>query len=397
MNGDQVDPGGRGLGRLVLLGALSAFGPLSFDMYLPGLPQLARDLDASQSAAQLSLSLCMIGLGLGQLSAGPISDQIGRRRPLIAGVALFTVAGVACALTPTIELLLVVRLLAGIGGGAGAVIARAMVRDQFSGLAAARAFAVTAMVFGVAPVAAPLIGSQLMRVTGWRGVFVAMAVIGGVLLVAAARTPETLAPADRHTGGLATMLDSARKVLRDRAFLAPAVTLALGFTPLSLYLAMSSFALQGGYGLSPQQFGYVFAVNSVGILAVGRVNLRLVTRLGPRRLLGCGLAISVTACATVCAAALTGAPLVAVLAPLFVAISCVGLLLPNGTTLAMSAQSAAVGSAAALLGLIQSVINAGLAPLISLLGVTPAVLGTSMLLSALAGVVPFLAIPRAAR
>jgi DHA1 family bicyclomycin/chloramphenicol resistance-like MFS transporter len=175
------------------------------------------------------------------------------------------------------------------------------------------------------------------------------------------------------------------------------VTLALGFTPLSLYLAMSSFALQGGYGLSPQQFGYVFAVNSVGILAVGRVNLRLVTRLGPRRLLGCGLAISVTACATVCAAALTGAPLVAVLAPLFVAISCVGLLLPNGTTLAMSAQSAAVGSAAALLGLIQSVINAGLAPLISLLGVTPAVLGTSMLLSALAGVVPFLAIPRAAR
>jgi DHA1 family bicyclomycin/chloramphenicol resistance-like MFS transporter len=127
---------------------------------------LARDLDASQSAAQLSLSLCMIGLGLGQLSAGPISDQIGRRRPLIAGVALFTVAGVACALTPTIELLLVVRLLAGIGGGAGAVIARAMVRDQFSGLAAARAFAVTAMVFGVAPVAAPLIGSQRWRSSG---------------------------------------------------------------------------------------------------------------------------------------------------------------------------------------------------------------------------------------
>ena len=368
--------------------------PLSFDMYLPVLPQLAADLDASESAAQLSLSLCMIGLGLGQMLAGPISDQIGRRVPLLVGVGVFTVTAAACALTPSIEVLLVVRLLAGSGGGAGAVIARSMVRDRFSGLAAARAFAVTSLVFGVAPVAAPLVGSQLLRVISWRGIFVAMALIGVVLLVAAWRTPETLPEADRHTGGLATMLASAGRVLRDRSFLAPALTLALGFTPLSLYLAMSSFALQGGYGLSAQQFGYVFALNSVGILAVGRVNLRLVTRLGPHRLLAVGIALSVLSCAGVCAAALARAPLVAVLVPLFVAISCAGLLLPNGTTLAMAGQSAAVGAAAALLGLIQSVVNAGLPPLISLLGVTPAVLGVAMAVAAMASVAPLLAIPR---
>lgn len=379
---------------LIMLGALSAFGPLSFDMYLPGLPQLTRDLGAGETGGQLSLSVSMIGMGIGQVVIGPLSDQLGRRRLLLLGVSLFTVAAVACALTPSLEFLLLARLLGGIGGGAGAVLARSMVRDLFSGREAARAFGITALVFGVAPVVAPLLGALLMAVTGWRGIFVALAVCGTALFVAAMRLPETLPPERRHDGGVTSLFSEFPRVLRDRSFLAPALVLAIGFQPLSLYLAMSSFALQQGYGLTPQQFGYLFAANSVGILLLGRVNLRVVDSLGPYRVLTWTVGLSIVACLAVAVATNVGASVWWVLVPLFFAISIAGPLLPNATTLALEGQADAVGAAAACIGLVQTLFGALVPPAISLLGVTPQLMGTAMAITSVLCVVPLLAVPR---
>lgn len=380
-----------------MLGALSAFGPLSFDMYLPGLPQLTSDLGATDTGGQLSLSAAMLGLGLGQVVVGPLSDQLGRRRPLLIGVALFTVASIACALAPNIGFLLVARLIGGFGGGAGAVLARAMVRDLFQGRDAARAFGITALVFGVAPVVAPLLGALLMAVTGWRGIFVAIAVCGAALLVAAWRLPETLPPERRHEARITKLFSDFPRVLRDRSFLAPTLVLAIGFQPLSLYLAMSSFALQHGYGLSAQQFGYLFAANSVGILLLGRVNLRVVDRVGSYRVLAWTVALSIVACLAVAAATVLGASVWWVLVPLFLAISVAGPLLPNATSLALESQGHVIGAASACMGLVQTLFGAFIPPAVSLLGVTPALMGVSMAIASIVVVLPMLAIPRQAR
>lgn len=377
-----------------MLGALSAFGPLSFDMYLPGLPQLADDLRTGDSGAQLSLSLSMVGLGIGQVIAGPLSDQIGRKRPLVAGVALFAVSAVACALAPDLTLLLVARLIGGVGGGAGAVLARSMVRDLFTGAEATRAFAVTALVFGVAPVIAPLLGAGLMLVTGWRGIFWAIAASGFALLVAALRMPETLAVERRHAAGFRTVAGSFGRVMSDRSFLAPALLLAVGFQPLSLYLAMSSFVLQDGYGLSAQQFGYVFAANSVGILLLGRLNLRVVGRAGPYRVLSWTLVLSVLSCSSVALATFVGGSVWWVLVPLFFAISVAGPLLPNATALALDGQGQQIGSASACLGLIQTLFGASIPPAVSLWGVTGTLMGMSMAIAAVCCLGPLLAVPR---
>lgn len=383
---------------LIILGALSAFGPLCFDMYLPALPRLAADLDASEAGAQLSLSLCMLGLGLGQVVVGPLSDQIGRRVPLLVGVVLFSLSCLACAFAPNLPLLLVARLLAGLGGGAGAVIARSMVRDLFSGKEAAHAFGVTALVFGIAPVIAPLLGSLLTDSIGWRGIFVVIGVCGLVMLVVAARLPETLPPEQRHDAGLTSLFSAFPEVLRDRAFLMPALVLGIGFLPLNLYLSMSSFVLQDSYGMSAQGFGYMFAVNSVGIWLAGRFNLRLIRSVPTYRLLTVSVLCGLVGSALVAVAAVAHAPLLWLLVPLFFAMSAVGPLMPNGTTLALEKQAGAIGAASACLGLVQTIFSSTVSPLVSaVVGVSPTIMGVSMVVAGLLAVVPLLLVPADAR
>src|SRR3954452_15644812 len=195
----------RALGWLaLLLGGLSAFGPLSLDMYLPGLAQLGRELDASASATQLTLTACLAGLALGQLVAGPLSDRLGRRRPLLAGVALYAGASLLCALSPSIAMLILLRFVQGAAGAAGIVIGRAVVRDLYEGDAAARLFSSLMLVGGVAPILAPVIGGQLLHVTDWRGIFVVLAALGTALFAAAfLALPESLPPERRSGDGLA--------------------------------------------------------------------------------------------------------------------------------------------------------------------------------------------------
>ncbi len=359
----------------VVLGALSAFGPLSIDLYLPGLPGLGRDLGASASAAQLTLTACLAGLALGQLVAGPLSDRFGRRRPLLAGVALYAGASVACAAAPSVEVLVLLRLLQGLAGAAGIVIGRAVVRDLFEGEAGARFFANLLLVNGLAPILAPVIGGQLLAVTDWRGLFAVLAGIGIALLVAGAVVvPESLGPERRRPGGLPATLRTFRALTRDRAFVGHALCGGLVMGAMFAYIAGSPFVLQELYGLSPQAFSLAFAVNGLGIIVAAQVMSRLVGRFGAAGLLRWGVAQACVGATLLSVAVLVGGLGVwSVLLPLFLVVSSVGLVNPATVTLALADHGAVAGSAAALVGVLQFLLGAVAAPLVGIAGTRTAV------------------------
>ncbi len=269
---------------VVILGALSAFGPLSVDFYLPGLPRLTRDFGVGASAGQLTLTACVLGLAVGQLAAGPLSDRFGRRPPLLAGLAAYCAASVACAVAPSVWALVAFRAIQGLGGAAGIVVSRSVVRDLRSGVSAARLFSILMLVVGVVPVLAPVAGGQLLRVTSWRGLFLILAAVDAAILVATALwLHETPPPERRQRAGQTAA--GFLQLLRDRLFLAYALVLGLSFAEMFSYIAGSSFALQDIYGLSPQLYGGVFGLNALGIVACSQLNRALLGRLGPERLL----------------------------------------------------------------------------------------------------------------
>ncbi|PIJ47719.1 Bcr/CflA family drug resistance efflux transporter, partial [Leucobacter sp. OLES1] len=275
-----------GLLRLTLvLGALEAFGPLSMDVYMPQLPQLAAQLQTSDALAQATMSVCMIGLGLGQLIAGPLSDRFGRKRPLAIGVASFALLSVLCAIAPSIELLLVARFLQGLAGSAGVVISLAVARDLFQGIALSRMLSMLAIVTASTPIVPPVLGRQLARFMDWRGTFSVLAGIGVALLaVAVFGLRATLPPERRHSdgfvGGTASHMS---EVLRDPLFTAILAASCLGGLSFFSYLSMSSFVLQDEFGITPQVFSLLFAVNALANLAGSQISRLLVGRLGPTR------------------------------------------------------------------------------------------------------------------
>jgi MFS transporter, DHA1 family, multidrug resistance protein len=355
-------PSGRTL--VLALGALTAFGPLSLDMYLPGLPDLSRDLGASASLAQLTLTACMIGLAAGQLLAGPLSDARGRRRPLLAGLALYAIASALCAVAPSIWALIPLRLIQGAAGAAGIVIARAVVRDLHEGDAAARFYALLMLVNGLAPIVAPIAGGQLLGVTDWRGVFWALAAIGVALFLVGWRwVPETLPAADRHGGGLGATAAVFHRLLRSRVFMGYTLAQGLGSAMMFCYIADSPFVVQDIYGLSAQAFSVVFAVNAIGIVALAQLSGRLVGRVSPRTLLAAGLWTGLAGALGLLAAVLLDAGLAGVLPAFFVIVSSCGLVGPNATALALAGDPRTAGSAGALLGLAQFALGAAFAPL----------------------------------
>ncbi|WP_019634276.1 multidrug effflux MFS transporter [Actinomadura atramentaria] len=357
--------GTRRIALVVVLGALTATAPLSIDMYLPALPELTDDLGTVAARAQLTLTACVVGLALGQVVAGPLSDRLGRRRPLVAGLAAYAAASLLCAVAPTVGTLTAARFAQGAAGAAGIVIARAVVRDLYDGTAAAKFFATLMLVNGLAPILAPVVGGQLLRVMPWPGVFAVLAGIGLALLVASlAGLPETLPPERRATGGVAATLRTFRGLLADRAFVGYALTLGFAFAALFTYISGSPFVLQDIYGLSPQQFSVAFGVNSVGIVAAGQVGGRLVGRVALGRLLGAGLALVAAGGAGLLTVVLAGAGTAGVLPALFLVAAGQGLVLPNATALALADRPAgSAGSASALLGLAQFAFGGAAAPL----------------------------------
>ncbi|MFD7243624.1 multidrug effflux MFS transporter [Streptomyces massasporeus] len=370
---DRTSQRRTGLLVTFLLGSLTAVPPLAMDMYLPSLPEVTRSLHAPAATVQLTLTACLAGMALGQLVVGPMSDRWGRRRPLLAGLAVFVVATVLCALAPTVELLVAFRLAQGLAGAAAIVIARAVVRDLYDGMAMARFFSTLMLISGVAPIVAPLIGGQILRVTDWRGVFAVLTVIG-VLIGALVwtRLPETLAPAERHSGGVGEALRSMRGLLADRSFTGYMLTGGFAFAALFAYISASPFVIQEIYGASPQTFSLLFGVNSVGLVVVGQINGKiLVGRVSLDRVLGIGLAIVITAATALLLMSLGvfgEVGLVPVAAALFVLMSAMGITLPNTQALALMRTKHAAGSASALLGTTSFLIGAIASPLVGVAG-----------------------------
>ncbi|MCO5969876.1 multidrug effflux MFS transporter [Actinoallomurus soli] len=354
----------------LILGALSAIGPLSIDMYLPALPKLTHDLSAGASLVQLTLTACLVGLAVGQVVAGPLSDTWGRRRPLLAGVTLYALASLLCAVAPNVPTLIALRLVQGAAGAAAIVIARAVVRDLYDGPEAARFFSLLMLVNGVAPVAAPVVGGQLLRATSWRGVFVLITVIGALMVAATwAGLRETLPPGARHTGGPGSTLRTFAGLFADRVFVGYALSGGLAFAAMFAYISGSPFVVQDIYGLSPQDFSLIFAVNALGIVAAGQVSGRLAGRVPLRTLLAAGLCMSLAGGVALAVAIGTGLGLPGVLPALFLVVAAVGLIMPSSTALALTGRPPAVaGSASALLGLGQFVIGGAAAPLVGVAG-----------------------------
>jgi len=353
-----------------MLGSLSAFAPLSIDMYLPALPTIGRDYDAGASEVQLTLSAFFFGLAFGQAIIGPLSDAFGRRRPLLVGLAAYALASLLCALSPSIETLVAARFVQGFAGAAGIVIARAIVRDLHTGVAAARFMSVLMLVSGLAPILAPIIGGQLLNISPWPGIFVVLALFAAVLLLIIVRGLSETLPADRRqTDGLRGSLVAFRGLLTDRLFVGYALSCGLSLGSVFAYIAGSSFVFQEVYGVSPQAFSLIFGLNAVGLVAAGQVNGRLVGRVEPIRLLTGGLIASSLGGLTLLAVVLSGnRSLYGIVPPLFVIVSSVGFVMPNATVLALAGSPRTAGSASALLGVLQFALGAAVAPLVGIAG-----------------------------
>lgn len=394
-----VAPTGRRYLQLVLvLGALIALGPLTIDMYLPAFPELSAELGASDSATQLTLTGMLAGLAFGQLLIGPLSDAVGRKRPLLAGLATHAVASVLAALAPTIYVLAGVRVLQGFAGAAISVVAMATVRDLFSGYAVARLMSRLMLVIGLAPILAPSIGGVILEWTTWRGIFAVLAGTALVLIVVAVLGLRESLPVERRRPlNLASTLRTYRSLLGDGSFVALVLIGGLMMSAMFAYVAGSSFVLQDGYGLDELSFGLVFGANAAGLTVFSQLNPTLIRRWGVVNVLSAAMLVGLAAALVLVLAGLTGAGgLFGVLVPLGVVVASVGLSLPNTPALALSRHGEAAGTAAALLGAVQFGIGALVAPMVGMFGSTNAAPmgGIMVAVTALATVLMFRVVRR---
>lgn len=351
---------------VVVLGALMAIGPLTIDTYLPALPLLRADMGATDSQVQLTITGLLLGLGFGQLIVGPLSDAFGRRRPLLIGLGAHGAASLLCAVAPSIGLLAVTRTLQGFAGAAVAVVSMAVVRDLFAGIRAAQLLSRLILVLGVAPILAPSLGSALLNVTSWRGIFVALALAAAGLWVLAWRAlPETLPPPRRQPASARGSLRAYGRLFTDPMFVVMVAVAGLMFATLFAYVAGAPFLLQSRYGLSPQAFGLVFSANAIGLIVMTQVNPVLVGRFGPVRVISVAVLVAVTGAVALLITALTDfGGLLGFMVPLFFVVSSAGLSFPNAPAIALSRHGEVAGTAAAVLGAMQFMIGGSVAPLV---------------------------------
>ncbi len=339
----------------LILGALTAFAPMSIDMYLPGLPALGREFGATPGAVELTLTAFFIALALGQALYGPLADRFGRKAPLYAGLTLYVIGSAACALAADIDLLIAARFVQASGGCAGIVIARAVVRDLFEAQAAARMFSLMMLVMGSAPILAPIAGGYLLVWLGWRSIFWVLAAFGIACLAGvAAWLPETRPDSARSRHGVAGTLAAYARLLRDRRFLGYALAGGFAQAGMFAYIAGSPSVFIDFFGLSATAYGWLFGANALALIASSQINRRLLAHRNAARLLaranmfnaGAGLVL-----AAVAAMGIGGLP--AILPPLFCYLASLGFIFPNATALALAEQGGRAGSAAALLGTLQ--------------------------------------------
>ncbi|NKY58417.1 multidrug effflux MFS transporter [Nocardia flavorosea] len=386
--------------RLVLtLGALTALGPFTVDMYLPALPVIAADLGTSDATIQLTLTATLIGVAVGQLVIGPLSDAYGRRRPLIAGSAIHVAASVACYFAPSVAVLAGLRTLQGVGAAATAVIAMAVVRDLFTGREAAVVLSRLMLVMGVAPVLAPSIGGLLIPMVSWHGVFLALAGLGVVMVVLGCwALPETLPRAARARHGTISLFRSYGVLVRDRVFVLLVLVCGLVRAVLWAYIAGSAFVLQHQFELSPQLYGFAFAVGAVALIGASQLNVLLLGHWSPDRICLVSLLVSViTGAVFVVVSATDTGGLTGFAVPLMVLLGATGLAMPNSVASALSRHGAAAGSAAAVVGFTQFGAAAIAAPAVGLLGNSALAIAIAMTGAAALALLGFLAARRHSR
>lgn len=365
----EVAPPSR-LRMIVVLGALVALGPLTIDMYLPALPRIADELGVSSSVAQLTLTGTLAGLALGQLIVGPLSDSLGRRRPLMAGIALHMLASLLCLFAPNITVLSLARGLQGMGAAAAAVVAVAVVGDLFEDTAAATVMSRLMLILGVAPIVAPSLGAAVLLKASWHWVFAMLIVMAGaLLLVAALALPETLPMRNRRPLQVRSIAATYLSLLRDLRFVVLVVVGALGMAGLFAYIAGAAFVLQGRHGLDQQSFALVFGAGAIAFVAATQLNVVLLRRFSPQRILLGALAAATFVGAIFIALSVTHTGgIYGFLVPVWAVLAMMGFVIPNAPAVALSRHHEAAGTAAALLGAAQFGVGAAIAPVVGLMG-----------------------------
>ncbi|MGB4135829.1 MAG: multidrug effflux MFS transporter [Microbacterium sp.] len=376
--GDAI-PTRRRVLYIILLGALTALGPFTIDLYLPAFPVLEEDFHTSAAMVQLTLTGTMLGFAIGQLVVGPLSDKVGRRVPLLAVTGLHVLASAAAALAPDLLLLGIARVAMGFGAAAGGVVAMAIVRDLFGGRRLVIMLSRLALVSGVAPVIAPLIGSWLLTIMSWHGIFVVLAGYGTVMLVMAlVFLPETLPRERRNDRGAGSALQRYRSVLTDRVFLGVLIIGSMTFSGVFSYLSASPFLFQQTHGLDPQQYGLLFAANSIGMVIGVQSASRLAARFGPQWVLAVSTAALFLTGAAIIVCDQLGAGLWGTLIPLFLFMMSCGFSFPCVQVLALDRHGKAAGTAASLLGACNFGIAALISPVVGVLAKESGITATTM-------------------
>lgn len=376
--GDAI-PTWRRVVYIVLLGALTALGPFTIDLYLPAFPLLESDFQTTATMIQLTLTGTMVGFAVGQLIVGPLSDKVGRRVPLLAVTSLHIVSSAAAAFAPDLVSLGATRVLMGAGAAAGGVVAAAIVRDLFGGRRLVVMLSRLALVSGVAPVLAPLVGSWLLQVMPWRGLFVVLALYSATMLIAAVfLIPETLPPARRRELGSTTIWQRYRSVFGDRVFLGVLTISAMAFSGLFSYLSASPFLFQQTYAFDAQQYGLLFAANSLGLVIGVQIASRLAARFGPQWVLACSSAALVVTAAAIVVADQLGAGLWGTVVPLFFFMTACGFTFPCAQVLALDRHGKAAGTAQSIIGAANFGVAGIVSPVVGGLSQGAAITATTM-------------------
>jgi MFS transporter, DHA1 family, multidrug resistance protein len=351
---------------IILLGLLDAFGPLGIDMYLPAFPEIERDLHAPGGAMQLTLSLFLAGLAIGQLICGPISDRVGRRLPLLYGSAAFAIASLTCAFARSIEALIVARFVMGLAGSTGMVIARAVVRDSFEEADSSRIYSMLMLVIGIAPIISPSVGGWLMQFGGWGSIFWALAGFACLCGVAVAiDLPETHPPSRRNRDSIATIFQRYGRLIVDRRFLGYAAPVSLALGSIFAYVASAPSIFMQHFGLSQAGFSLLFASNAIGLIGAAQVNRWLTRHYDTHAILRAASLVGALAAILLPVLAWTGAGgLPAFFADIFLCLMTLGLILPNATAAVMAPFPEQAGVASALLGMLQFSVGAATGALV---------------------------------
>lgn len=353
----------------LLLGSLGLLGPFTIDMYLPSFPTIVKEYNTNASLVQISLTTCLLGLGLGQLIIGPMSDVQGRRKPLLMCLILYLLASITCAFAPNIYTFIGSRFIQGFAAAGGFVISRAVVRDVYSGRDLTKFFALLMLVGNLGPIIAPIAGGGILALTNWTGVFIVLAGVGVVLFVTVLwKLEETLPKENRIPSNFSQILKNFGSLLKDRQFTGYALTQGFIIAGIFAYVSGIPFVYQNIYGVSPQEFSLLFGVNGVALIIGSQMVGRFTDVISERTFLKIGLFVSNSSGAVLLVALLLKEPLLAVAVPIFFLVSSIGMIATTSFSLAMETQGHIAGSASALLGLLPFILGSLTAPLVGIAG-----------------------------